>query len=129
MKKEITTTKLLKYLKGELSQSEAAEVEQWSSQSPDNEKTLVSLAKVYNLGQLARPYTAKEVEDAWKKTCGKAGVAPYPKRASKVYRPWLFWGMAAAIWCCCLSIWPSYIEECTRKKKARLSLPHSRASL
>ena len=42
MKKEITTTKLLKYLKGELSQSEAAEVEQWSSQSPDNEKTLVS---------------------------------------------------------------------------------------
>lgn len=97
MKKEITTTKLLKYLKGELSQSEAAEVEQWSSQSPDNEKTLVSLAKVYNLGQLARPYTAKEVEDAWRKTCDKAGVALYPKRASKVYRPWLFWGMAAAI--------------------------------
>lgn len=95
IQKEITTNRLLKYLKGELDQQEGRAIESWASESEENEKTLVSLAKVYNLGQLARKYTEKEVEDAWKKTCAKAGVlsrAPKPLK-----RQWVFWSMAAAI--------------------------------
>ena len=61
IQKEITTAKLLKYFKGELDQQEARAIESWASESEENEKTLMSLAKVYNLGQLARTYTEKEV--------------------------------------------------------------------
>ena len=53
------------------------------------------LAKVYNLGQLARTYTEKEVEDAWKKTCARFGVAPRARKPLK--RQWVFWSMAVAI--------------------------------
>ena len=79
IQKEITTSKLLKYLKGELDQQEVCKIETWASESEENEKTLVSLAKVYNLGQLARTYSEKEVEDAWRKTCAKAGVSSRAK--------------------------------------------------
>jgi len=95
--KEITTSRLLKYLKGELSQQEASEVEQWASGSEENENTLVSLAKVYNLGQLARPYTVREVEDAWKRTCTKAGVRITPEHKTARRHSWIFWSMAATI--------------------------------
>jgi ferric-dicitrate binding protein FerR (iron transport regulator) len=95
IQKEITTNKLLKYLKGELGQQEARMIEGWASESEENEKTLVSLAKVYNLGQLARTYSEKEVEDAWKKTCAKAGVSSRAKKPLK--SQWVFWSMAAAI--------------------------------
>ena len=92
---EITTTKLLKYLKRELDQRGACAIEDWASESEENEKTLMSLAKVYNLGQLARTYTEKEVEDAWKKTCARFGVAPRARKPLK--RQWVFWSMAVAI--------------------------------
>lgn len=95
IQKEITTAKLLKYFKGELDQQEARAIESWASESEENEKTLVSLAKVYDLGQLARTYSEKEVEDAWRKTCAKAGVTPRAKKPLK--RQWTFWSMAAAI--------------------------------
>jgi ferric-dicitrate binding protein FerR (iron transport regulator) len=93
--KEITTNRLLKYLKGEVDQQEAGLIEAWASESEENGSTLLSLAKVYNLGQLARTYTEKEVEDAWKKTCVRAGVTPRAKKPLK--RQWVFWSMAAAI--------------------------------
>ena len=95
IQKEITTAKLLKYFKGELDQQEARAIESWASESEENEKTLMSLAKVYNLGQLARTYTEKEVEDAWKKTCARLGVAPRARKPLK--RQWVFWSMAVAI--------------------------------
>ena len=95
IQKEITTAKLLKYFKGELDQQEARAIESWASESEENEKTLMSLAKVYNLGQLARTYTEKEVEDAWKKTCARFGVAPRARKPLK--RQWVFWSMAVAI--------------------------------
>lgn len=95
IQKEITTAKLLKYFKGELDQQEARAIESWASESEENEKTLMSLAKVYNLGQLARTYTEKEVEDAWKKTCARFGVAPRARNPLK--RQWVFWSMAVAI--------------------------------
>lgn len=95
IQKEITTAKLLKYFKGELDQQEARAIESWASESEENEKTLMSLAKVYNLGQLARTYTEKEVEDAWKKTCARCGVAPRARKPLK--RQWVFWSMAVAI--------------------------------
>ena len=95
IQKEITTAKLLKYFKGELDQQEARAIESWASESEENEKTLVSLAKVYDLGQLARTYSEKEVEDAWRKTCAKAGVTPRAKKPLK--RQWTFWSMAVAI--------------------------------
>ena len=95
IQKEITTAKLLKYFKGELDQQEARAIESWASESEENEKTLMSLAKVYNLGQLARTYTEKEVEDAWKKTCARFGVAPRARKPLK--RQWGFWSMAVAI--------------------------------
>lgn len=96
IQKEITTNKLLKYLKGELDQEEIRMIECWASESEENEKTLVSLAKVYNLGQFARTYTDKEVENAWQKTCDKAGVALRERKPS-TKRQWVFWSMAAAI--------------------------------
>ena len=83
IQKEITIAKLLKYFKGELDQQEARAIESWASESEENEKTLMSLAKVYNLGQLARTYTEKEVEDAWKKTCARFGVAPRARKPLK----------------------------------------------
>lgn len=95
IQKEITTAKLLKYFKGELDQQEAMAIESWASESEENEKTLMSLAKVYNLGQLARTYTEKEVEDAWKKTCARLGVAPRARKPLR--RQWVFWSMAVAI--------------------------------
>ena len=95
IQKEITTAKLLKYFKGELDQQEARALESWASESEENEKTLMSLAKVYNLGQLARTYTEKEVEDAWKKTCARIGVSPRARKPLK--RQWVFWSMAVAI--------------------------------
>ena len=95
IQKEITTAKLLKYFKGELDQQEARAIESWASESEENEKTLMSLAKVYNLGQLARTYTKEEVEDAWKKTCARFGVAPRARKPLK--RQWVFWSMAVAI--------------------------------
>lgn len=95
IQKEITTAKLLKYFKGELDQQEARAIESWASESEENEKTLMFLAKVYNLGQLARTYTEKEVEDAWKKTCARFGVAPRARKPLK--RQWVFWSMAVAI--------------------------------
>lgn len=95
IQKEITTAKLLEYFKGELDQQDARAIESWASESEENEKTLMSLAKVYNLGQLARTYTEKEVEDAWKKTCARFGVAPRARKPFK--RQWVFWSMAVAI--------------------------------
>ena len=95
IQKEITTNKLLKYLKGELGQQEARMIEGWASESEENEKMLVSLAKVYNLSKLARTYSEKEVENAWRKTCAKAGVTPRAIRPLK--KQWVFWSMAAAI--------------------------------
>ena len=95
IQKEITTAKLLKYFKGELDQQEARAIESWASESEESEKTLMSLAKVYNLGQLVRTYTEKEVEDAWKKTCARFGVAPRARKPLK--RQWVFWAMAVAI--------------------------------
>ena len=50
IQKEITTAKLLEYFKGELDQQDARAIESWASESEENEKTLMSLAKVYNLG-------------------------------------------------------------------------------
>jgi len=91
------TRKLLKYLKGELSQQDASEVESWASETSENENTLVSLAKVFNLGQLARQYSQKEVEAAWRKTCAKAGVEPSYAQRRKMRSSWIFRGMAAAI--------------------------------
>lgn len=97
MQKEMKTRKLLKYLKGELSQQDASEVESWASETSENENTLVSLAKVFNLGQLARQYSQKEVEAAWRKTCVKAGVEPSYAQRRKRRSSWIFRGMAAAI--------------------------------
>ena len=93
--REVTTGRLLKYLKGELNQREARAIEDWASASEENEKTMVSLAKVYHLGQLARKYTENEVEEAWKKTCIKAKVTPAVKKPLK--RGWVSWSMAAVI--------------------------------
>lgn len=93
--KEITTNRLLKYLKGETDQQEARLIEAWASESEENESTLLSLAKIHSLGQLARTYTEREVEDAWKSTCVKAGVSSRAKKPLK--SQWVFWSMAAAI--------------------------------
>lgn len=92
---EITTGRLLKYLKGELDLQETRTVEEWAAASKENEKTLISLAKVYNLSQLARKYTEGDVDAAWRKTCAKANIRLVKKKPSG--RKWLFWSMAVSI--------------------------------
>lgn len=89
-----STDKLLKYLKGELTQEEAKEIEKWSDESEENERELLSLAKVYHLGILARKHPAEEAENAWQKVCSKAGVGG---RTIRPARPWLRWSVAAVM--------------------------------
>lgn len=95
MTKGKSTNKLLQYLKGELSEQEAQDMERWADESKENEKELVSLAKVYHLGQLARSYSKNEVENAWAKVYKSTSAA----RSVKVRKPfmWTVWSMAAAI--------------------------------
>ena len=69
-----STDKLLKYLKGELTQEGAKEIEAWADESEENGRELLSLAKVYHLGILARKHSEDEVVNAWRKVCEKAGA-------------------------------------------------------
>lgn len=97
MKKEITTTRLVKYLRHELPAQEMQEIENWIKESKQNEDEIIALAKVYHLGQLARRYTPQEISEAWKKTCRKVDGATESvnKRIRQV--PWRLYMMAAAI--------------------------------
>ena len=47
MTKGKSTNKLLQYLKGELSEQEAQDMERWADESKENEKELVSLANKF----------------------------------------------------------------------------------
>lgn len=100
MKNEITTKRLLKYLRRELSQQEMLEIEQWADQAKENEETLISLAKIYHLGQFARQYTQKEVDQAWEKVCrwedGTGGKVTHAKRRRL---SWFFYTSVAVIAC------------------------------
>lgn len=97
-----TINRLLRYLKGELPESEAREIEKWAGESKENEKELMSLAKVYHLGHLARNYTNEEVEKAWAGVCskvaadGKAAAGVKVRNAGRPFR-WTVWSMAAVI--------------------------------
>lgn len=97
MKKEITTTRLVKYLKHELPETEMLEIENWVKESKQNEDEIIALAKVYHLGQLARRYTPQEIGEAWKKTCRKAGGATGSVNKKTRQVPWRLYIMAAVI--------------------------------
>lgn len=96
MAKMKSSDKLLRYLKGELSQEEAREIEIWADESKENEKELLSVARVYNLGIMAREHTPEEIEAAWKTVCVKAGVKA-PEKTKQHRHLWLRWSAVAAI--------------------------------
>ena len=97
MKNEITTRRLVKYLKCELSQQEMLEIEDWANQAKENEETLVTLAKIYHLGQFARHYTPKEVDQAWENVCGRGVKSEEPTSVIRRRPTWLFYTAAAVI--------------------------------
>lgn len=90
-----STDKLLKYLKGELTQEGAKEIEAWADESEENGRELLSLAKVYHLGILARKHSEDEVVNAWRKVCEKAGAGG--GKTIRPARPWLRWSVAAVM--------------------------------
>lgn len=90
-----STDKLIKYLRGELAPEEAKEIEMWAGEAEDNERELLSVARVYHLGILARSHSAEETENAWKKTCDKVGGKETKERISRFL--WLRWAAAAVI--------------------------------
>ena len=99
MKKEFTTTRLVKYLKHELSESEVQEIEKWAAESKENEDAIIALAKLYHLGQFARQYSSQEVDAAWKKTCRMTGAVSGTVEKKSRRFTWRIYTTAAVILC------------------------------
>lgn len=73
---------IARYLAGEASTQEAAELLQWMDQSPENKKYFEGIRFVHEKSVASYPYTRVNTENAWNKLSGRIHAAEKPEAKS-----------------------------------------------